>query len=290
MRRRDVAPLDAIAGLQRLEIETPRHPLWLATFCSPPQRPGFAILLGADSGATATAAVSTGLGLPARQALHRRQYSVLAMPFAALIGGLLGGLAIRLGWTATPELALIVPALMLVPGPHLINGIFDLIDNFVPMSLARLTLASGILLANSLGVLAGVELTALDLMKSAPNVAPVKLTLATDMLLAGVVTCGFAAYYNASWRQIGLAAVGGMVGHGLRFLAPGAGWGLVWAHGWRPGGRRRRGVDYAIGEDACRGHRVCRRRHHDARHADLFGRARSHPTGPVVSCRGLDRG
>jgi uncharacterized membrane protein YjjB (DUF3815 family) len=33
------------------------------------------------------------------------------------------------------------------------------------------------------------------------------------------VTCGFAVFYNTAWRQVGMAAVGGMAGHGLRFLA-----------------------------------------------------------------------
>jgi uncharacterized membrane protein YjjB (DUF3815 family) len=46
------------------------------------------------------------------------------------------------------------------------------------------------------------------------------------MILAGVVTCGFAAYYNTAWPHIGLAVVGGAVGHGLRFLALEAGSGI----------------------------------------------------------------
>ena len=42
-----------------------------------------------------------------------------------------------------------MPALMVVPGPHLINGLLDLIDNHVPMALARFGLAAGVLLASS---------------------------------------------------------------------------------------------------------------------------------------------
>ena len=43
------------------------------------------------------------------------------------------------------------------------------------------------------------------------------------MALAGIVTCGFAVVYNTPWVQAGLATVGGMLGHGLRYLALGAG-------------------------------------------------------------------
>ena len=92
-------------------------------------------LLGADGGAMFVVGLATGLGLIVRQALGRRHFSLLTLPLsAAFIGAALGGLAIRLGWTRTPGLALIVPSLMLIPGPHLINGILDLVDNYVPMS------------------------------------------------------------------------------------------------------------------------------------------------------------
>src|SRR5262249_17971956 len=117
-------------------------------------------LLGADAGAAVVAGLATGLGLFARQELGRRHFSLLALPLtAALVGAVLGGLAIRLGWTRTPDLVLIVPALMLVPGPHLINGVLDLLDNYLPMCMARLGLAAGILLASALGIVLGVELT-----------------------------------------------------------------------------------------------------------------------------------
>jgi uncharacterized membrane protein YjjB (DUF3815 family) len=46
------------------------------------------------------------------------------------------------------------------------------------------------------------------------------------MLLAGIVTCGFAVFYNTAWPQVGLAIVGGAIGHGVRFLSLQAGWSL----------------------------------------------------------------
>ena len=171
---------------------------------------------------------AAALGLLARQELGRRHFSLLTLPLtAAFIGALLGGLAIRLGWTASPELVLVVPALMLVPGPHLINGLFDLIDNQVPMSLYRLGLATGILLASALGVVLGVELTVPAPLFAERGGSGDHLNLVSDMLLAGVTTCGFAVFYNTAPRQLWMAAVGGMAGHGLRFLALEAGWRLT---------------------------------------------------------------
>src|SRR5262249_13676251 len=43
------------------------------------------------------------------------------------------------------------------------------------------------------------------------------------MVLAGVVTCGFAGFYKAAWWEGGVAGLGGMAGHGLRYLGLAAG-------------------------------------------------------------------
>jgi uncharacterized membrane protein YjjP (DUF1212 family) len=214
----------AVSQLQQVEADTPRHSRWVASLVLGVAAASLAGLLGADLSAALVAGVASALGLLARQELGRRHFSLLALPLtAAFIGSVLGGLAIQLGWTRTPGLVLIVPALMLVPGPHLINGVLDLIDNYLPLSLARLWLALGIVLASGLGVVLGVELTlpGPDLPENGASAN--RLTLASDMVLAGIVTCGFAVFYNTAWRQVGMAVVGGMAGHGLRFLALDAG-------------------------------------------------------------------
>jgi uncharacterized membrane protein YjjB (DUF3815 family) len=115
-------------------------------------------------------------------------------------------------------LCVIVPALMLVPGPHLINGVHDMVDNHMQAGLSRLGLASGILIAAALGVALGVGLTiGLSPLSTAPSEA-MRLTLLLDMALAGVAACGFGAFYNAPWRVLWVSILCGMVGHGLRYL------------------------------------------------------------------------
>jgi uncharacterized membrane protein YjjP (DUF1212 family) len=224
VRRGDLDPSEALSRLSRVEADTPRHSRWLAALLLGAAAASLAGLLGADVGAAGVAGLAAGLGLLARQELGRRHFSVLALPLtAALLGAVLGGLAIRWGWVRSPELVLIVPALMLVPGPHLINGLFDLIDNQLPMSLFRLWLAAGILFASALGVVLGVELTVPAPLFPEQGAGAAHLNLVFDMALAGVVTCGFAVFYNTPWRHLWMAAAGGMAGHGLRFLALEAG-------------------------------------------------------------------
>jgi uncharacterized membrane protein YjjB (DUF3815 family) len=108
---------------------------------------------------------------------------------------------------------------MLVPGPHLINGLLDLVDNHLPMALSRLALAGSILAASALGIVIGIELTLPILPLAEQSMTTHHLNVVSDMFLAAIVTIGFAVFYNAAWPHVALAAVGGMAGHGLRFIA-----------------------------------------------------------------------
>jgi len=215
---------EAVGGLADVEAHTPRHSRWTSALLLGAGASSLALLLGADLAASAVAGLATALGLLARQELGRAHAVLLALPLAAaFIGAAFGGLAIRLSWTRSPDLVLIVPALMLVPGPHLINALFDLIDNQLPMSLSRMGLAAGILFASALGVVLGIELTLPAPLVAEPAAAPDRLNLLSDMVLAGVATCGFAVFYNTPWQQLWMAVVGGMAGHGVRFLVLKAG-------------------------------------------------------------------
>src|SRR5262249_32856206 len=98
-------------------------------------------------------------------------------------------------------------------------GFMDLIDNYLPMSIARLWLATGILLASALGIVVGIELILSEPLAADQRVTSDHLNVLSDMLLAGIATCGFSVYYNTPWAQVAMAALGGMLGHGLRFLA-----------------------------------------------------------------------
>ncbi|HEV3142498.1 MAG TPA: threonine/serine exporter family protein [Gemmataceae bacterium] len=221
----ELEPVAAQAQLRSAETEALQHARLPAVLLLAIAAAALARLLGADTGAVLVAGAATALGLVVRQELGRRHFNSLMLPLAAaFVGAVVGGIAIRFQWTQSPGLALIVPALMLVPGPHLINGLLDLIDNYLPMSIARLGLATAILLASALGVLLGIELTIPEPLAAGQSGPANVLNVLSDMILAGIVTCGFATYYNTPWAQVGMAVLGGMAGHGLRFIALQAGW------------------------------------------------------------------
>ncbi len=217
------------AKFDEIEARTPRHPLWLRVVCLGVAAACLAILLRADTGAIVAAGVSTGIGLLARQEMGRRHFVLLSLPLTAgFLGAVCSGFAYRMGWTQMPALALIVPSLMLVPGPHLINSLLDLIDNHLTMSLARLWLAAGILVASALGMALGIAVTLPELPQSTHSNAS-DLNLVSDMALAGLVTLGFALFYNSAWPHAAMAVAGGMIGHGTRYLALEGNCGLITA-------------------------------------------------------------
>jgi uncharacterized membrane protein YjjP (DUF1212 family) len=210
---------EATKSLETLERLAPRHQRWVVVALFGLAASALAWLLRADWGAIVVSGLSSAVGLIARQELARRPVILYAQPFAAgLIGAAIGGMAIRLGWTATPGFCLIVPALMVVPGPHLINSVNDMLDNHIQTGLCRLALATGILIATALGVVLGGWLTLGPATLSTSPSEATPLTLSLDMALAGLAACGFGAVYNAPWRVLWVSIVCGMVGHGLRYV------------------------------------------------------------------------
>jgi len=210
---------EATTQLETLERLAPRHHRWVVVILFGLAASAIAWLLRADAGAIVVSGVSSALGLIARQELAGRPVILFAHPFVAgLIGAALGGLAIRYGWTETPGICMVVPALMLVPGPHLINGVYDVIENHVQPGICRLGLATGILIATALGVALGGFLTLGPAALSTSPSETIQLTLALDATLAGVAACGFGAFYNAPWRVLWVSILCGVVGHGLRYL------------------------------------------------------------------------
>ncbi len=211
---------EATAELESIERRAVRHNRWLLACIFGVAAAALARLLQADWGAAAVSGVSSALGLLVRQELAKRHVVLFALPFtAALIGSILGGLVIRAGWTATPGFCLMVPALMLVPGPHLINGLYDMLENHMQTGIARLGLATGILVAAALGVFLGGWLTLGMTTVSATPSPDANITLLVDIVLAGVAACGFGAFYNEPWRVLWTSILCGMVGHGIRYAA-----------------------------------------------------------------------
>ena len=72
-------------------------------------------------------ALSAGAGGYMRRWLGRKSHNPFVQPFsAALLAGAVGALASYLGLDETQRLVAVCPCMVLVPGPHILNGALDL--------------------------------------------------------------------------------------------------------------------------------------------------------------------
>ena len=77
----------------------------------------------------------------------------------ALLGAVLGlaaGLVARVGLPVAHRLVTVCPCMVLVPGPHFLNGMIDLVRARIPLGAARLALAGLIVLVICAGLLVGL--------------------------------------------------------------------------------------------------------------------------------------
>jgi len=72
-------------------------------------------------------AVSAGAGACLRRWLATISRSPFIQPlYAALLAGVIGSIAVRLQLSSALRLIAVCPCMILVPGPHLLNGTLDL--------------------------------------------------------------------------------------------------------------------------------------------------------------------
>ena len=106
------------------------------------------------------AAVLIFLNAAAGAILRRKvaQYSanVFLQPFGAgLLAGVIGALAVRYALSPSARLVAVCPCMILVPGPHVLNGALDLIKGRIHLGAARLVYAGLVIMVISMGLLFG---------------------------------------------------------------------------------------------------------------------------------------
>jgi uncharacterized membrane protein YjjP (DUF1212 family) len=219
---------ETIRRLETVQQTAPKYNHFLLAIVFGIATAALAWILRADYPAIAVSGVAAALGLIIRQSLGKRHVMIFIPPIvAAFIGGLLCAVVILLGWTVTPGLCLITAALMLIPGAHFIDTLRDLLDNQMLTAISRFGLASGIVLSAAFGVfLAGAFIPGISSMSATPSES-IQLTLALDVVLAGLVGWGCAASFNVPLSVLWISILCSMVGHGIRFFCLEAGIGLA---------------------------------------------------------------
>ena len=141
---------------------------------------------------------------------------------AALLAGLVAVAAARLAPATGVFVIALCPCMVLVPGPHLLNGTLDLARLRLPLALERLSYAGLLLLLITVGLITGLMLGGqrLPLSDHGADVA-----LGVDMAAAGIAIAAYGTFFSMPWRMLPLPMAVGMVAHALHWavLALGGG-------------------------------------------------------------------
>jgi uncharacterized membrane protein YjjP (DUF1212 family) len=207
---------EAQSALNTIERRPPLYPQWLVAGALGVTAASLSRLFGGDWFACLAAGIAGTVGSWVRLEFGRRRVNpVLGAFVVALLSGLVGGALVDFGKSSTPALPLVAPAMILVPGVPLINGILDMIRNHVTMGLSRLGFASLVVLAIALGVFAATQVTMVSIPVDSPALT---IDVSQDALFSALAAGGYALLFSVPARMAWACAVCGVASHTLRTL------------------------------------------------------------------------
>jgi uncharacterized membrane protein YjjP (DUF1212 family) len=161
-------------------------------------------------------ALSAMLGAALRRWLMQISISPLLPPFAAaLVAGIIGAVVVDLDLSSAQQLVAVCPCMVLVPGPHLLNGALDLARAEISLGAARIIYASVIILMICAGLLLGLAIGRVPLPASGVTTA---VPLFYDVIAAGIAVAAYGTFFAMPWRMLPIPVLIGMLAHAARWL------------------------------------------------------------------------
>jgi uncharacterized membrane protein YjjP (DUF1212 family) len=211
----------------RMDVEAARAALEAVTRFPPVSVARFALLAAAGAAALGVIfgaahlpslvliAFSAGAGACVRRWLAGVSCNPFVQPFcAALLAGAVGAIAVRLQLSSVLLLVAVCPCMVLVPGPHLLNGAIDLARARIALGASRIGYASLITLMICTGLLLGLSFGGVTLPVSGPS-HPVPLEY--DVIAAGVAVAAYGTFFAMPWRMLPIPILIGMLAHASRW-------------------------------------------------------------------------
>ncbi|MBF4572492.1 threonine/serine exporter family protein [Herbiconiux sp. VKM Ac-1786] len=208
---------DLVTTLGRAHAVRPAN-LWIFLIACATGAGSLAIIFGAqDATAVLLAAGSAALGGAIRRLLGRAHIGPIGQVFAAaFLAGIIGGLAVQADLSSSLRLIAVCPAMILVPGPHILNGALDLLALRIPLGFARLGYAALLLLSIGTGLAIALALFGTNL-PTDPAGRTVPFWL--DVVAAAIAAASYPVYFSMPYRLIVWPVIIGAVAHGLRWWA-----------------------------------------------------------------------
>jgi len=196
--------------------QTPPAPTWLFALAAAAGAAAMAVLFGVQHlAAVMLIVVSAASGAVLRRIIGQYSTNALLQPLcAALLAGIIGAVAVRYELSSSLRLVAVCPCMILVPGPHLLNGMIDLSAARIHLGASRLVYAGLVVLAISAGLLLGLGLLRVSLPVGEPGRA---VALWVDMIAAGVAVAAYSIFFSTPLRMLSWPIAVGMLAHALRW-------------------------------------------------------------------------
>jgi uncharacterized membrane protein YjjP (DUF1212 family) len=207
----------ATAAIKNVSQAQP-PPTWLFALAAAAGAVALAVIFGVRHVPAAILIfLSAGAGALLRRAAGRLSANLFLQPFcAALFAGIVGALAVRFNLSSSLRLVAVCPCMILVPGPHFLNGALDLVGGRIALGASRLLYASLIVVAVSAGLLIGLALLGVSLPADPPGRVA---SLWEDVIAAGVAVAAYCIFFSSPLRMLPWPVGVGMLAHGLRWIA-----------------------------------------------------------------------
>jgi uncharacterized membrane protein YjjP (DUF1212 family) len=196
--------------------QVPPAPTWLFALAAAAGAVALAVIFGVEHlPAAALIFVSAGTGAMLRRGVAQLSANVFLQPFSAsLLAGVIGALAVRYDLSSALRLVAVCPCMVLVPGPHMLNGALDLVKGRIHLGAARMLYAGLIVVAISTGLLLGLALLGVSLpVDQAGRAIPLWL----DMIAAGVAVAAYSVFFSTPLDMLPWPVAVGALAHALRW-------------------------------------------------------------------------
>jgi len=212
-----LAPANAMEAINTI-AQAPPVPTWLFALAAAVGAVALAVLFGLEHlHAAVLIWVSAAAGASVRRALARYSTNLFLQPFgAALVAGVVGALAVRYALSSSLRLVAVCPCMVLVPGPHFLNGMLDLVRGRMHLGAARLLYAVLVVVAISTGLLLGLALFGVSLPVDPAGRA---LPLWHDVIAAGLAVACYSVFFATPLPMLAWPVAVGTVAHALRWVA-----------------------------------------------------------------------
>jgi uncharacterized membrane protein YjjP (DUF1212 family) len=208
------AATKAIAAIS----QAPPAPTWLFALAAGAGAAALSIIFGVEHLLPVVLIfVSAGAGAFLRRALAQVTANDFIQPFcAAILAGIIGALAVSYDVSSSLRLVAVCPCMVLVPGPHFLNGTMDLIGGRIHLGASRLVYAGLIVVAIATGLLVGLSLLGVSLPVDPPGRS---VPLWQDVISAGVAVASYSVFFSTPLNMLPWPVAVGMLAHALRWVA-----------------------------------------------------------------------